>query len=76
MLDSVIWWVGLVACMVGALCGIALLLWLAGNAWMDASRKWRAIFRAEINIMDYIQHRKEFERWKTEQEALRDGKGD
>ena len=75
MLDSVIWWIGLAACMVGGLCGIALLLWLAGNAWMDASRKWRSIFRAESDIMDYIQHRKEFERWKTEQEALRGGKG-
>ena len=72
MLDSVIWWVGLVACMVGALCGIALLLWLAGNAWIEASRKWRLIFRAESDIMDYIQHRKEFERWKTDQEAMKD----
>ena len=69
MLDSVIWWIGLAACMVGGLFGIALLLWLAGNAWMDASRKWQSIFRAESDIMDYIQHRKEFERWKTEQEG-------
>ena len=72
MIDQIFWWVGLITCLIGAFCGVALLVWLAGNAWMDASRKWRTIFRAENNIMDYIQHRKEFERWKRE-EVLKDG---
>lgn len=71
MIDSVVYVVGVITCAIGAVIGIALLVWLAGNAWMDASRRWRQIFRAESEILDYIQHRKEFERWK---EALKDGK--
>ena len=76
MIDQIFWWLGLITCVIGALCGLALLACLAGNAWVDASRKWRLIFRAENNIIDYIHHRTEFERWKLEQEALKDGKGD
>ena len=76
MIDQIFWWLGIITCVIGALCVFALLAWLAGNAWIDASRKWRLIFRAENNIIDYIHHRTEFERWKREQEALKDGKGD
>lgn len=75
MIDTVFWWIGFVVCLLGAVCGLAALVWLAGNAWMNASKKWRIVFRAETNIIDYIQHRKEFERWKKEQEALKDEKG-
>lgn len=73
MINDAIYIVGAITCSIGAIIGVALLVWLAGNAWMDASRKWRTIFRAESNILDYIQYRKEFERWK---EALKDGKDD
>ena len=72
MIDTVFWWIGFVVCLLGAVCGLAALVWLAGNAWMNASKKWRLVFRAANNIIDYIQHRKEFERWKKEQEALKD----
>lgn len=54
MIDQIFWWLGLITCVIGALCGLALLVWLAGN------------------IIDYIQYRTEFERWKREQEALKD----
>ena len=72
MIDQIFWWLGFITFVIGAFCGLALLAWLAGNAWIDASRKWRLIFRAENNIIDYIHHRTEFERWKREQEALKD----
>ena len=39
---------------------------------MNASKKWRIVFLAENNIIDYLQHRKEFEKWKKEQEELKD----
>lgn len=58
MIDQIFWWLGLITFVIGALCGFALLIGLAGN------------------IIDYIQDRTEFERWKREQEALKDGKGD
>lgn len=69
MINNVLWWIGFIVCLLGGATGLALLVWLAGNAWMDASRKWRTVFRAENNIIDYIQHRTEFERWKREQGA-------
>lgn len=72
MIDQIFWWVGFIACSLGASCGLALLVWLAGNAWMNASKKWRKVFLAENNIIDYLQHRKEFEKWKKEQEELKD----
>lgn len=72
MIDQIFWWVGFIACSLGASCGLALLVWLAGNAWMTASKKWRIVFPAENNIIDYLQHRKEFEKWKKEQEELKD----
>lgn len=72
MIDQIFWWVGFIACSLGASCGLALLVWLASNAWMTASKKWRKIFLAENNIIDYLQHRKEFEKWKKEQEELKD----
>ena len=58
MIDQIFWWLGLITFVIGVLCGLALMIWLAGN------------------IIDYIQDRTEFERWKREQEALKDGKGD
>lgn len=67
MINDAIYVVGVVTCFIGAIIGVALLVWLAGNAWMDASKKWRTIFRAESSILDYIQHRKEFEEWKEAQ---------
>ena len=76
MIDLVFRWIGIVACVAGALCVIPCLAWLVGEAWIAASRKWRTIFRAESSILDYIQHRKDFEKWQKEQEALKDGKGD
>ena len=45
---------------------------LAGIAWIAASRKWRAIFRAESSILDYLRNRVDYERWKKEQEAMMD----
>lgn len=72
MIDQIFWWVGFVACSLGGVIGLAILVWMAGNAWMDASKKWRSIFRAESDIIEYLQHRKEFERWKEEQEKLKD----
>ena len=66
VIDGVIWAAGAAALAMGGLIAIALLAWLAGGAWMKASRRWRSIFRAENDIIDYIQHRKEFERWKKE----------
>ena len=72
MIDQIFWWVGFIACSLGASFGLALLVWLAGNAWMNARKKWRIVFLAENNIIDYLQHRKEFEKWKKEQEELKD----
>ena len=74
MTNDLLWWIGLIVCLLGGIIGLALVVWLAGNAWMDASRKWRKIFRAEKDIMDYIQHKKEFEKWKKEQRGMKDGK--
>lgn len=65
-IDGVIWAAGAAALAVGGLIAIALLAWLAGGAWMKVSRRWRSIFRAENDIIDYIRHRREFERWKKE----------
>lgn len=54
MIDQIFWWLGLITFVIGVLCGLALMIWLAAN------------------IIDYIQDRAEFERWKREQEALKD----
>lgn len=70
MINNAIYAVGVITCFIGAIIGVALLACLAGNVWMDASRKWRSIFHAESSILDYIQNRKEFKRWK---ETLKDG---
>lgn len=72
VIESVISVVGIITCCIGVVIVIALLLWLAGNAWIDASRKWRTIFRAENNILDYLRNRVDYERWKKEQEATQD----
>lgn len=58
MINNAIYAVGVITCFIGAIIGVALLAWLAGNAWMDASRKWRSIFQAESSILNYIQHTK------------------
>ena len=72
MIEAVISAVGITTCCIGVVIVIALLLWLAGNAWIDASRKWRTIFSAENNILDYLRNRVDYERWKKEQEATQD----
>ena len=72
VIESVISVVGIITCCIGVVIVIALLLWLAGNAWIDASRKWRTIFRAENDILDYLRNRVDYERWKKEQEATQD----
>lgn len=72
VIESVISVVGIITCCIGVVIVIALLLWLAGNAWIDASRKWRTIFRAENNILDYLRNRVDYERWKKKQEATQD----
>lgn len=72
MIEVVISAVGITTCCIGVVIVIALLLWLAGNAWIDASRKWRTIFRAENYILDYLRNRVDYERWKKEQEATQD----
>ena len=72
VIESVISVVGIITCCIGVVIVIALLLWLAGNAWIDASRKWRTIFRAENNILDYLRNRVDYERWKKEQEVTQD----
>ena len=70
MIEAVISAVGITTCCIGVVIVIALLLWLAGNAWIDTSRKWRTIFRAENYILDYLRNRADYERWKKEQEAM------
>lgn len=72
VIESVISVVGIITCCIGVVIVMALLLWLAGNAWIDASRKWRTIFRAENDILDYLRNRVDYERWKKEQEATQD----
>ena len=72
MIEAVISAVGITTCCIGVVIVIALLLWLAGNAWIDGSRKWRTIFSAENNILDYLRNRVDYERWKKEQEATQD----
>ena len=54
------------ALLVGILLGV--LAYICARIWMAASRQWRSIFRAESAICDYLQHRKDFERWKKERE--------
>lgn len=72
VIESVISVVGIITCCIGVVIVIALLLWLAGNAWIDASRKWRTIFRTENYILDYLRNRADYERWKKEQEVTQD----
>lgn len=72
MAESIIRTVGIATVCMGALIALAILFLLASIAWIAASRKWRAIFRAESNILDYLRNRVAYEHWKKEQEARRD----
>lgn len=76
MIEKIVLGAGLAVVLCGAIGAVGCLAVAVANIWMYASRKWRTIFRAENNILDYIQHRREFERWKKGQEALKDDKGD
>ena len=69
MAEYIISAVGIATIFMGALIVLAILLLLAGVAWIAASQKWRTIFRAENNILDYLRNRADYERWKKEQEA-------
>ena len=71
MAESIISIVGVATVCMGALIVLAILFLLAGIAWIAASRKWRAIFRAESSILDYLRNRVDYERWKKEQEDRR-----
>lgn len=72
MAEFIISTVGVATIFVGALTVLAILFLLAVVAWIAASQKWRTIFRAENNILDYLSNRADYERWKKEQEAMRD----
>ncbi len=72
MFDEVLWWIGLIVCAFGGAIGLALMAWLTGNAWMDASRKWRGIFKAEKDIVNYRNNRADFDKWKKEKEEADD----
>lgn len=72
MAESIIRGVGVATVCMGALIALAILFLLAGVAWIAASQKWRTIFRAENNILDYLRNRADYERWKKEQEAMQD----
>ena len=76
MIDKIILGAGVAVVICGVIGAVGCLVATVANIWMYASRKLRTIFKAETNILDYIQHRKEFERWKKEREVLKDGKDD
>lgn len=76
MLEDAVLIVGAITIFMGVVIVCALLVWLAGNAWIDASEKWRTIFRAENYILDYLRNRVDYERWKKEQEAMQDEQTD
>ena len=71
MAESIIRTVGIATVCMSSLIALAILFLLAGIAWIAASHKWRTIFRAESNILDYLRNRVAYERWKKEQEDRR-----
>lgn len=46
-----------------------LMVWLAAQAWIAASNRWRDVLRGESLIYEYRQNRDEFLRWKEEQDG-------
>lgn len=70
MIETIISVAGIITICMGALIALAILFLFAGIAWIAASHKWRAIFRAENNILDYLRNRVDYERWKKEQETM------
>ena len=74
MIDKIILGAGVAVVICGVIGVVGCLAATVANVWMYASRKLRTIFLAETNILDYIQHREEFERWKKEREELLDEK--
>lgn len=48
---------------------LALLVWLAGVAWIAASERWRDICKAESLIHEYRREREEYLQWKKQKQA-------
>ena len=48
---------------------LALLVWLAGVAWIAASERWRDICKAESLIREYRREREEYLQWKKQKQA-------
>lgn len=53
--------------LLGAILG-GVLTSFAAKIWMEASNKWRAIFKTERLILDYYRNRDEFKLWLKEKE--------
>lgn len=51
---------------------LALLVWLAGVAWIAASERWRDICKAESLIHEYRREREEYLQWKKQKQAESD----
>ena len=51
---------------------LALLVWLAGVAWIAASERWRDICKAESLIHEYRRERAEYLQWKKQKQAESD----
>lgn len=51
---------------------LALLVWLAGVAWIAASERWRDICKAESLIREYRRERDEYLQWKKQKQAESD----
>lgn len=53
----------------GAVLGLAIIAIIAGltaELWIEASRRWRGIVRAESLILEYRQYQDEFKEWLRE----------
>lgn len=48
---------------------LALLVWLAGVAWIAASERWRDICKAESLIHEYRREREKYLQWKKQKQA-------
>lgn len=61
-LDTVFWWVGAVACSLGALCGLLAAFWWVADFIVSKTESMPVLF-------EYAVHRKRFREWRdTEKE--------
>ncbi len=73
LIDAVMMNIGAFVLITGGLLLLAaltgLVVYLVGQIWIEASKRWRAILRVESLIYEYKLNREEFLRWKEEQDG-------